>query len=284
MKTKGSPQVSNLTNCSVFCSELALAIVAMRTSLTRAGVALLFLGSATRLGESFLLPGSRLTSAQQRPRHEQHRHRHDLPANTQPAAVTTTTVVLPLPPPRQRATSDALRALPADTSTEQQLPSAPGVMPAGVEEGDGDISGGAAQPPPPASKDKTRRGEALDGTPLAFRPPTTQDLHKLEMGDWVAQRGLAVALVAMALSDDDDDDATGEGPKAAAAEPIVGAPLAGAVVEAMDGVGGSSVATRVCLLRHRCEDGVSDAVEHALLDETINQFLNDGARISQVCV
>lgn len=93
------------------------------------------------------------------------------------------------------------------------------------------------------------------------------------MGNWVARKGLAVALVAL--------DGTGQETKAAG-EAIVGAPLAGAAVEAVEGVGGSSVATRVCLLRHQRQDGVSEAVEHALIDETINQFLNDGARISQV--
>lgn len=154
----------------------------------------------------------------------------------------------------------------ADASTQQQQqpsiadPRIPGEVPATDATGDA-----------PAMKEQLRVGVAADGTPLAFRPPSTQDLHKLQLGDWVARKGLALALVALGREEgtEDETDAT------------VGAPLAGAVVEANEG-GGSSVATRVCLLRHRCLDGVSEAVEHALLDETINQFLNDGSRISQV--
>lgn len=227
-------------------------------------MSLISLVSATRFGEAFLLAGSRprFTSAWQRPQ------QHDLPAPSDTKAAAANTG---LPLTASRTTITSLSAVPADASTEQQLPSFPGLGSSEqpeVQEGEG-----AAQPPPPAKKDSTRRGTSLDGTPLAFRPPTTEDLHKLDMGSWVARKGLAVALVAL----DGTDQET-----MAAGEAIVGAPLAGAVVEAMEGVGGSSAATRVCLLRHRREDGVSEAVEHALLDETINQFLNDGARISQV--
>lgn len=241
----------------------------MRNGLTRADLALLFLAGATRLGEAFLFAGSRVTSTP----HHHHHHQHDphAPPNTKAAAAAVTTTVLS--PARPRTTIAALRVTPSDASTEQQPRSSP--VPLAVDEEGGSSEGqeGAAQPPP-LPKDSTRRGTAIDGTALAFRPPSTEDLHKLSMGNWVAQRGLAVALVAL--------DGTGQETKAATGEAIVGAPLAGAVVESMDGVGGSSVATRVCLLRHRREDGVSEAVEHALLDETINQFLNDGARISQV--
>lgn len=236
----------------------------MRKGRSGVYVSLIVLVGATRLGEAFLFAGSRpgFTSAWQRPQ------QHDLPAalsDTKAAAGDAG-----LPPTASRTTTASLGAVPADASTEQQLPTFPGLgtTEAEVQEGEG-----AAQPPPPTAKDSTRRGTSADGTPLAFRPPTTQDLHKLEMGSWVARKGLAVALVAL--------DGMGQETKAAG-EVVVGAPLAGAVVEAMEGVGGSSVATRVCLLRHRREEGVSEAVEHALLDETINQFLNDGARISQV--
>lgn len=155
----------------------------------------------------------------------------------------------------------------ADSSTQQQQQQ-PSIV-------DPRITGGApaanATGDAPALKEQLRIGVAADGTPLAFRPPSTQDLHKLQLGDWVARRGLALALVALGIEDgaEDGTDAT------------VGAPLAGAVVEENEG-SGSSVATRVCLLSHRRLDGVSEAVEHALLDETINQFLNDGSRISQV--
>eukprot|EP00903_Cladosiphon_okamuranus_P012524 g11727.t1 len=231
-------------------------------------VSLIVLVSATRLGEAFLLVGSRsrfTPSWQQRPQ------QHD-PASlpdTGPAAINTAA----LPPIASRTTISPLSAVPADASTEQQLPSFPRLGNAEAEEVQGE-AGGAAQPPP-AKKDSTRRGTSADGTPLAFRPPTTEDLHKLGMSSWVARRGLAVALVAL--------DGAGQETKGAG-EIIFGAPLAGAVVEAMDGVGGSSVATRVCLLRHRREDGVSEAVDHALLDETINKFLNDGARINQLRV
>lgn len=239
----------------------------MRKGRSGVGVSLIVLASATRLGEAFLFAGSRsrFTPAwQQRPQ------QHDLPAalpDTRPPAIN----IAALPPIVSRATTSPLSALPADASTEQQLPSFPGLgnAEAAVQEGE---AGGAAQPPA-AKKDSTRRGTSVDGTPLAFRPPTTEDLHKLGMSNWVARRGVAVALVAL--------DGTGQETKGAG-EAIVGAPLAGAVVEATAGVGGSSVATRVCLLRHRREGDVSEAVEHALLDETINQFLNDGARISQV--
>lgn len=215
------------------------------------------------LGQAFLFAGSRVTSAAQR-------HQHDLHVSPNSKVADTSW----LPTRRPRSTAGAVRAVPPEASIDQQLPGIPAVGSTGEGENlkDQPDEEGAVQPPPP-TKDTPRRGTAADGTALAFRTPTTQDLHRLKMGDWVAQRGLAVALVAL--------DGTGQDAKAAG-EAIVGAPLAGAVVKAMDGVGGSSVATRVCLLRHRREEGVSEAVEHALLDETINQFLNDGARISQV--
>lgn len=232
----------------------------------RAHVALLFCISLVGVSQAFLFTGPRVTSAGH-PHHQQ----HDLHASPISKTAPDTTSLLPSRRPR----STSVRAVPHEASTDQQLPGIPAV--ASVEDGDTfkdhPDEQGAAQPPPP-TKDTPRRGTAADGTALAFRKPTTEDLHKLKMGDWVAQRGLAVALVAL--------DGTGQDAEAAG-DAIVGAPLAGAVVKAMDGVGGSSVATRVCLLRHRRGEGVSEAVEHALLDETINQFLNDGARISQVC-
>lgn len=230
----------------------------MRGGISGVYASLIFLVSATRLGEAFLFSGSRFTSAWHQPQ------QHDLPASPHTKAAAVTNIFSRVVP---RTTTSSQHVVPAGASTEQQLPSFPGVDGVEVE-----VEEGAAQPPPPKT-DSTRRGTALDGTPLAFRLPTTEDLHKLQMGSLVAQRGLAVALVAL--------DGTGQETKAPG-EAVVDAPLAGAVVEAMEGVGGSSVATRVCLLRHRREDGVSEAVEHALLDETINQFLNDGARISQV--
>lgn len=241
----------------------------MLNALAVADAAFLFLTGATRIGEAFLFAGPRATSTP-------HRHQHD-PHSAAAVAVTTTAVVLSQA--RPRTTITALRMTPAKSSTKRQPQSSPDPQAIDEEEGTSTSTSegqeGAAQPPP-LPKDSTRRGTALDGTSLAFRPPTTEDMHKLRMGDWVAQRGIVVSLVAL--------DGTGQETKAAG-EVIVGAPLVGAVVESMDGVGGSSVATRVCLLRHRREDGVSEAVEHALLDETINQFLNDGARISQVtCV
>lgn len=248
------PAQAKLAHCPL------LAVAGMRKDWSGIYVSVIFLISATRLGEAFLSTGSRFTSAWQRPQ-------HDLPASSDTKVATASTAALP--PTASRITIDYLRVVPADASTEHQLPSFPGL--GSTEEAE--VQEGAAQPPP-AKKDTTRRGTALDGTPLVFRPPTSEDLHKLKMGSWVARKGLAVALVVL--------DGTGEETRAAG-EAVVGAPLAGAVVEAMEGVGGSSVATRVCLLRHRREDGVPQAVEHALLDETINQFLNDGARISQVC-
>lgn len=244
----------------------------MRIGRSGVHVSLVFLVGATRLGETFLFTGSSarvgFTSAWQPPQ------RHDLPAASSASKKAAAAINAVLPPTTSRTTTESLSAVPADASTEQQqLPSLPGL--GSTAEAEAEVQG-AAQPPP-AKEDSTRRGTALDGTPLAFRPPTTEDLHKLEMGDWVARKGLAVALVALdgTVQDQHQDQET----KAM----TVGAPFAGAVVEAMEGVGGSSVATRVCLLRHRREGGVSEAVEHALLDETINQFLNDGARISQVC-
>ena len=258
-------RVMHLFFCSLLLCVLVRSLVRMRKGRSGVYVPLIFLISATRLGEAFLIAGSRprFSSAWQRPQ------QHDLPAPSETEA-TAININTGLPAIASRTAITSLSAVPADASTEQQLPSFPGLGSAEPELQEGE---GAAQPPP-AAKDSTRRGTSLDGTPLAFRPPTTEDLHKLDMGNWVARKGLAVALVAL--------DGTGQETKAAG-EAVVGAPLAGAVVEAMEGVGGSSVATRVCLLRHRREGGVSEGVEHALLDEAINQFLNDGARISQVC-
>lgn len=120
-------------------------------------------------------------------------------------------------------------------------------------------------PVAPHDRVSTRIGMALDGTPLQFRRPTTEEMHKLGMSKWAAQKGLALALIAI-----HEEDMGGC------------ALLAGAVVESVDGTGGSSVATRVYMLRHWDFDGVSESVQHALLDEAITQFLNDGARIAQV--
>lgn len=164
-----------------------------------------------------------------------------------------------------RCSTPRLAAADASAQQQQQQPSVADPRNSG-ETSAADATGDA-----PALKEQLRRVVAPDGTLLVFRPPSTQDLHKLQLGDWVARKDLALALVALSR-----EEGTEDGKDAA-----VGAPLAGAVVEAMEG-GGSSVATRVCLLRHRRLDGVSEAVEHALLDETINQFLNDGSRISQV--
>lgn len=222
-------------------------------------MALLLLAGAARSGEAFLFAGLRVQSTP----HQQHDPSPSSNTQQQHAGSGRLLPTTSRPP----YTASTLRATPADDATGQQILEYPGMadgQEGGAPEGRQE---GAAQPPP-IPKDTTRRAVALDGTALAFRPPTTQDFHKLGMGGRVAQKGLAVALVAL--------DATEQ----AAGEPVIGAPLAGAVVEAMGG--GSSVATQVCLLRHRREDGVAEAVEHALLDETINRFLNDGARISQV--
>ncbi|CAN0267269.1 unnamed protein product [Ectocarpus sp. 12 AP-2014] len=230
-------------------------------SLAGVDVALFFLAGAARSGEAFLFAGLRVPST---PR-QQHDPSPSSNTQQQHAASGRLLPTTSRPP----STASTLRATPADDATGQKILEYPGMA---DDQEDGAPEGrqeGAAQPPP-IPKDTTRRAVALDGTALAFRPPTTQDFHKLGMGDWVAQKGLAVALVAL--------DATEQ----AAGEPVIGAPLAGAVVEAMGG--GSSVATQVCLLRHRREDGVAEAVEHALLDEMINRFLNDGARISQLRV
>lgn len=137
----------------------------------------------------------------------------------------------------------------------------------GLEEADTrsmDQSNSSLTPAAPHHRGSTRSGMALDGTPLQFRCPTTEEMHKLGMGNWVAQKGLAIALIAI------HDDVG------------VCAPLAGAVVASVDEAGGSSVATRVYMLRHWELNGVSASVQHALLDEVITQFLNDGARIGQV--
>lgn len=156
----------------------------------------------------------------------------------------------------------------ADASTKQQQEEhlSSTANPVNIEDANTsekqDVDAGKARVP----RDETRRGVTSDGKALAFTPPTTQDLHKLQMGHLVARKGLVLTLVA----------ASDEG------QEVAGGPLAGAVIETMEGVGGSSVATKVCLMRHRRVDGVSESVEHALLDETITRFLNDGSRISQV--
>ena len=160
----------------------------------------------------------------------------------------------------------------ADASTQQQqlqqqqLPLAAELL--NVEEGDSSEGLSDATSKPAAPEHLSRIGVAVDGTPLAFRHPSTQDLHKLDMGEWVAQKSVSLALVAL------DRDGTAE-----EGDTMGDAPLAGSVVEVMSG---SSVATMVCLLRHRRMVGVSEAVEHALLDETVTQFLNEGSRLSQV--
>lgn len=121
-----------------------------------------------------------------------------------------------------------------------------------------------------------RTGVATDGTALVFRIPSTQELHQLQMGKWVGRKSIFSALVALRRDNISVETESEMEPRA------TGPPLACALVEAMDGVGGSSVATRVCLLRHTKGDGVLESVEHALLDEAITQFLNGGSRISQV--
>eukprot|EP00904_Undaria_pinnatifida_P002699 jgi/Undpi1/1242/HiC_scaffold_108.g14156.m1 len=158
-----------------------------------------------------------------------------------------------------------------DASTQQQQQQ---VLPLAAEllndEGGSSESLNDATKPAAAPENHSRTGVALDGTPLEFKRPSTQDLHKLGMGEWVARKSVSLALVAL-----DGNAATDEG------DAVGNAPLAGSVVEA---VGGSSVATRACLLRHRRAVGVSEAVEHVLLDETIAQFLNEGAKLSQLRV
>lgn len=217
-------------------------------------VALAVLLACTKVGQSFLLTGPRTASAS-RQRRCQHEHvaSSDMPGTCRP-------LMKPL-------TITSMTA--ADASTQQQQQQQlPLAAEFNVEEGDSSEGLGDATSKPAAPENLSRTGVALDGTHLAFRRPSTQDLHKLDMGEWVARRSVSLALVAL-----DGDGATDE------RDAVGNAPLAGSVVEAM---GGSSVATMVCLLRHRRMTGASEAVEHALLDETITQFLNEGSRLSQV--
>lgn len=218
-------------------------------------VALVFLLASAKVGQAFLLTGPRIASVS-RQRRCQHEHvaSNDIPGTCRP-------LMGPL-------TITSMTAADASTQQEQQqqqLPLAAELL--NVEEGDSSEGlGGATKPAAP--EHLSRMGVAVDGTPLVFRRPSSQDLHKLDMGEWVARKSVSLALVAL-----DGGGTTGEG------DTMGNAPLTGSVVEAM---GGSSVATMVCLLRHRRMAGVSEAVEHALLDETITQFLNEGSRLSQV--
>lgn len=115
---------------------------------------------------------------------------------------------------------------------------------------------------------RLRKCLARDGTSIVMRSPSPQDLLALGMGSWFGQKEFILALVALQQGEANDGELA-----------TLGSPRACAVVE---GHGGSSVATRVCILRHRRLVGVSEEVEHALLHETITQFLNTGSRISQV--
>lgn len=138
-------------------------------------------------------------------------------------------------------------------------------------------------PPKTAPPTTVRAGVARDGTALEFRTPSTQEMYQLKMGDWIAQKGLCTALVAVRR---DENTSASEGDSAGRVTELqaraAGPPQACVVIEPVDGIGGSSVATRVCLLRHTRADGVSESVEHTLLDEAITQFLNGGARMNQV--
>lgn len=215
-------------------------------------VALVFILASAKVGQAFLLTGPRIASAS-RQRRCQHEHvaSNDIPGTCRP-------LMGPL-------TITSMTAADASTQQQQQLPLAAEML--NAEEGDkSEGLGGATKPAAP--EHLSRMGVAVDGTPLEFRRPSTQDLHKLDMGEWVARKSVSLALVAL-----NGEGVTEEG------STMGNAPLAGSVVEAM---AGSSVATMVCLLRHRRMVGVSEAVEHALLDETITQFLNEGSRLSQV--
>lgn len=161
----------------------------------------------------------------------------------------------------------------ADGSIQDQF-TTPVEAPKGLKEADTrsmDQSNPSLTLVAPHDRVSMRTGVALDGSPLQFRCPTTEEMYKLGMGNWVARKGLAVALIAL----HDERREPGE-------DVDVCAPLAGAVMETVEGAGGSSMATRVYMLRHWDMDGVSASVQHALLDEAITQFLNDGARIGQV--
>lgn len=218
-------------------------------------VALVFILASAKVGEAFLLTGPRIASAS-RQRRCQHEHvaSNDIPGTCRP-------LVGPL-------TITSMTAADASTQQQQQqqqLPLATELLSA--KEGDkSEGLGGATKPAAP--EHVSRMGITVDGTPLEFKRPSTQDLHKLDMGEWVARKSVSLALVAL-----NGERTTEEG------STMGNAPLAGSVVEV---VAGSSVATMVCLLRHSRMVGVSEAVEHALLDETITQFLNEGSRLSQV--
>lgn len=230
----------------------------------RHGVSAVLLVGVAIVGESFLFAGPRNTLQCAGWSH-QHQHVPALGASLHPSDTCRL--------PTVRRPSSLACTTASDASTQQNLPlpstGIASVEESGGAEGQSSDPGNAAAGP---SSTRFRTGVAVDGTALTFRAPSSQDLHKLQMGSWVAKKGLAVSLVAL------ERDGEAESGDAA----MIGVPLAGTVVEAIRGEGGSSAATRVCLLRERSVDGVSEAVEHALLDETINQFLNDGARINQV--
>lgn len=161
-----------------------------------------------------------------------------------------------------------VRMTAADFSTQQQQqPQAPFALIS--VEGDSSVTNGDPKVVSGASKWWSDVTE--DGTFLVIRPPSTQDLTSLGMGSWVGRKGLALTLVAFQQDEADGDELSTRG-----------SPLVGAVVEVLEGIGGSSVATRVCLLHHRKMTGVAEGVVHTLLHETIAQFLNGGSRINQV--
>lgn len=112
-----------------------------------------------------------------------------------------------------------------------------------------------------------------DGTRLVMQSPSVDDLRRLHMASLAGQNSSILAVAAFRQGEAAEHELETAGPL-----------LAGAVIEVNVGVGGSSVATRVCLLRHkRLEiEEASEEVEHCLLDEIIAMFLNGGSRISQV--
>lgn len=245
----------------------------------------LFYGVAKR-GESFLFAGPSIvrsysqTCASCEQHHRYSRVEFDHAQSQSAPAVTSDRYHLhPLHTSRSRRSrlSGLLRMSTADSPTQEQQ--VPIVDP--IDTDNGEVEGmqsipAAAGVAPPAM---VRKGVATDGTTLVFRAPSTQQLHQLQMGEWIGRKGLSSALVALRRDDTGEERAETD---AATESRATGPPLACVLVEAMDGVGGSSVATRVCLLRHTRADGVSESVEHALLDEAITQFLNGGSRISQV--
>lgn len=252
----------------------------MRHVLSGALGALVFFSSSTTLGKSFILTAQRANS----PRSDaSSQHQHGvLHNNLNPFSATgpsrhvlckdSSTTRRPLLT-NKASTMTIAHMSAADYSTQLQGKKLLSTESDPVEGEEGNNNPTAVAPEAPSVfKNESRRGLADDGTGLLFRAPSSQELHQLQMGDWVARKGLVLALVSL-------------GDKEEHGDAKVGSPLGGAVIEAMDGVGGFSVATQVCLLHHTSnKDGVavSEAVEHALLDEAINQFLNDGSRISQV--